>query len=217
MLSVLVAEVGVGLLLHLAQTLGRNPFKGDNILFEMGSLYELFRMWFRGFCTLGLLIGMLLSFDLGQGVKKIDEWLGGRRVAGAAAGGVPLIPVPHEIDQPAARAAEVPIEEGEGEEVRDVNPDHVDVRILQEANREMETERNEKDGLSVWMLLIHLSAKQFIQSMFEGRWDADQIIRLENLWDQLVWPLFRDIVLYEITGLMIGMWHIMRCVINIRI
>jgi hypothetical protein len=41
---------------------------GDNALLMMGSVYQLLRMWFRGFFTLGSFTGMLVFFDLGQGI-----------------------------------------------------------------------------------------------------------------------------------------------------
>jgi hypothetical protein len=51
-------------------------------------VYELIRMWFKGFCTLGLFTGILVFFDIGQGLKRVDEWLGGRR---AEVANVPIV------------------------------------------------------------------------------------------------------------------------------
>lgn len=58
--------------------------------------------------------------------------------------------------------------------------------------------------LTIRMKSIQAAMQDFIAEAATGQWNAAQIRRLDTLWEILVWPLFRDLVLYT-TLLNIGM------------
>ena len=45
------------------------------------------------------------------------------------------------------------------------------------------------------MRLVYQLLLSFLQGLLEGRWDAAQLTVLDDLWLQLVWPVFQDMVL----------------------
>ena len=61
------------------------------------------------------------------------------------------------------------------------------------------------------MKSMQAALQDFIAEAATGQWNADQIGRLDTLWDSLVWPVFRDLVLYTTLlniGMDVGKWFV---------
>ena len=183
------------------------PDKTPCLLSKLHNPYEWMRIYLIGFSTMCLIGGVLVLLCLGDDVKHALMWLTGgranevvrwgrrgrRRVprghAGPAGGvGVNIpravranqVPFPPLVEPVAAAGAGRPA-------VRAA----ADVPVTELTRR---------------MKAIQAAVQEFIAEAATGRWDAAQIGRLDTLWDNLVWPLFRDLVL-NTTLLNIGTWR----------
>ena len=195
------------------------PDKSPCLLVKLHDPYEWMRIYLIGVSTMCLLGGILILLCLGDDVKHALLWLTGGRAnevgrwgrrgrrriprgrdgpiggvgingvlnAAHAAGAnqVPLHPIVNAPDPVAAAAGA-----GAGANGRPVIRPAVDVPVT-ELTRRMKT--------------MQAALQDFITEAATGQWNSDQIGRLDTLWDTLVWPLFRDLVLYT-TLLNIGMY-----------
>lgn len=191
------------------------PDKSPCLLVKLHDPYEWMRIYLIGVSTMGLLGGILILLCLGDDVKHALLWLtGGRANEVGRWGRRGRRRIPRGRDVPiggvgvngvinAAHAAEAnqvplhpivnapdPVAAVEGAGGRPVIRPAVEVPVTELTRR---------------MKSIQAALQDFIAEAATGQWNSDQIGRLDTLWETLVWPLFRDLVLYT-TLLNIGMY-----------
>lgn len=187
------------------------PDKTPCLLSKLHDPYEWMRIYLIGFSTMCLLGGVLVLLCLGDDVKHALMWLTGgranevvrwgrrgrRRVPRGREGPAGGVGVNGALNIPrAVRAnnvqfpplvdpeAPAPVAGGAGAGAGAGRPAvraAADVPVTELTRR---------------MKAIQAAVQEFIAEAATGRWEAAQIGRLDTLWDILVWPLFRDLVLY---------------------
>ena len=179
------------------------PDMSPCLLPKLQSPYEWMRIYLIGVSTIGLFGGILILLCLGDDVKHALTWLTGgranevvrwgrrgrRRIPRGPLGGVGVngavnaahAGVVHPVQAPFPPLVNPPDPAPAIAAVRPAIRPAVQVPVTE---------------LTRLMKSIQAAVQDFIAEAATGRWTAAQMGRIDTLWDTLMWPLFRDLVLY---------------------
>ena len=180
------------------------------IFSRLQSPFELCRIWLRGFTSVALITGLIVLMLFPDDVRCALTWLGGARDFAAVRergrrralrGREGLLRAPNRglVGPPAVGENRVHIGGRNRAQMNALIPPVPNVPIVQPgAGAGVGAVAVEPIVLSrriVHLVSVKLMVFELWAGLLEGYWDKRRIGHLDKLWEILIWPLFRDIVL----------------------